>query len=435
MEFEPIEIATSMLGLNGFELVASSEEGGELHLLVETKRRLVACQCGTRAGSHGRRLVTVRDLPISGRPSVIGWKKRIFRCGDPDCDVTTFSEQSDEIAPRASLTRRAREEICRRVGEDAASVAQIARDFGIAWETAWRAAKEVGIPMVESPDRVGGVEALGLDESSFLKAKPDRATSWVTGFCDLERSLLIDVVENRSAASVAAWLACQDSDWLFGISVVALDPHAGYLKGLKSRLGHVTFVLDHFHVIRLANQAIDDVRRRVQQSVLGHRGRKGDPLYSVRKILLVASERLTERGLERLLTAFASPNGDPGDEVAATYLGKELLREVYAADGLTDALEALGVFYDWTAKSGIPELKRLARTVARWEPEILAYHRTGLSNGPMEALNSLIKKIKRIGHGFRNFENYRLRLLLHCGVEWNTHRTVRLRSRKPRLVA
>jgi Transposase len=56
--------------------------------------------------------------------------------------------------------------------------------------------------------------------------------------------------------------------------------------------------------------------------------------------------------------------------------------------------------------------------VRRWEPEILGWHRTGLSNGPTEAMNLLIKKTKRIGHGFRNFENYRLRLLLHCGVEW-----------------
>jgi transposase len=81
------------------------------------------------------------------------------------------------------------------------------------------------------------------------------------------------------------------------------------------------------------------------------------------------------------------------------------------------------------------ELSRLARTVRAWQTEILAWHRTaGCSNGPTEAVNLLIKKVKRVGHGFRNFANYRLRLLLHCGVSWQTHQTAKLRGRS-RLVA
>jgi hypothetical protein len=88
------------------------------------------------------------------------------------------------------------------------------------------------------------------------------------------------------------------------------------------------------------------------------------------------------------------------------------------------------------ALRGVAELSRLARTVRIWEAEILAFHITGgCSNGPTEAMNLLIKKVKRVGHGFRNFGNYRLRLLLHCGVRWQTHRTARLRGRYPRLVA
>jgi len=59
----------------------------------------------------------------------------------------------------------------------------------------------------------------------------------------------------------------------------------------------------------------------------------------------------------------------------------------------------------------------------------------GCSNGPTEAINLLIKKVKRVGHGFRNFADYRLRLLLHCGVTWQIHRTAGLRSRSPGFVA
>ena len=128
--------------------------------------------------------------------------------------------------------------------------------------------------------------------------------------------------------------------------------------------------------------------------------------------------------------------GDPTGEVAVAWQGKELLRAVYAAGDLADARATLERFYHWTDGVQVPELSRLARTVRVWEAEILAFHATnGCSNGPTEAVNLLIQKVKRVGHGFRNFANYRLRLLLHCGVSWQTHRTARLRGRSPRFVA
>jgi transposase len=127
---------------------------------------------------------------------------------------------------------------------------------------------------------------------------------------------------------------------------------------------------------------------------------------------------------------------DPTGEVAAAWQGKELLRAVYAAAGTAAARAALDRFYRWSDGVGVAELSRLAGTVRAWEAEILAFHSTGgCSNGPTEAVNLLIKKVKRVGHGFRNFTNYRLRLLLHCGVAWQTHRTARLRGRSPGFVA
>jgi transposase len=150
--------------------------------------------------------------------------------------------------------------------------------------------------------------------------------------------------------------------------------------------------------------------------------------------LLTAQEQLTQRGRVRLRAGLAA--GDPTGEVAAAWQGKELLRGVYRGVGVPAARAALDGFYRWCDGVQIPELSRLARTVQAWEAEILAFHVTnGCSNGPTEAVNLLIKKVKRLGHGFRNFTNYRLRLLLHCGVRWQTHRTVRLRGRSPRLVA
>ena len=218
------------------------------------------------------------------------------------------------------------------------------------------------------------------------------------------------------------------------MGTVALDPWRGYASALVAPLGHATVVVDHFHAIKLANTVVDQARRRTQQALLGHRGRKYDPLYRIRKLLLTAAEQLTSHGRARLRAGLTA--GDPFREVTAAWQGKELLRAVYAAADLAAARAALERFYRWCDGVQILELSRLARTVRAWQTEILAWHLTaGCSNGPTEAINLLIKKVKRVGHGFRNFANYRLRLLLHCGVRWQTHRTARLRSRSPGLVA
>jgi transposase len=424
-----------LLGLEGFEVTAAAIVDQEWRLEVQTTATTVGCAaCGSQARLHARRTVGVRDLPIGGRPVVLCWRKRIWRCGEPACGVQTWTEQQAAIRPRAVLTERARAEACRRVGKDAHAVAAVARDLGVGWATVMRAVGDHGRPLVDDPTRLEGVAALGLDETSFLKATRMAPTRYVTGLVDLERGRLLDVVADRSRAAVDGWLGAQPRDWLARVAMVALDPWRGYASALTAPLGHATVVVDHFHAIRLANVVVDQVRRRTQQATLGHRGRKHDPLYRIRKLAITAQERLTQRGRARLRAGLAA--GDPTGEVAAAWKGKELLRAVYAAAGTEAAGAALERFYRWADGVGVVELSCLARTVRAWDAEILAFHATeGCSNGTTEAVNLLIKKVKRVGHGFRNFANYRLRLLLHCGVTWQTPRTARLRGRSPRLVA
>src|SRR5215211_4199483 len=424
-----------LLDLDGLEVVAAELQGGEWQLAIQTAAMVVGCVgCGVRATPHGRRTVRVRDLPIGGRPVVLCWRKRIWRCREPACSVRTWTERMAAICPRAVLTERARAEACRRVGKDAHAVAAVARDLGVGWATVMRAVAEHGTQLVDDPTRLDDVAAVGLDETSFLKATRVAPTQWVTGLVDLEGGRLLEVVADRTRAAVHSWLDARPRAWLAQVTTVALDPWRGYASALVVPLGHARLVVDHFHAVRLANTVVDQVRRPTQQATLGHRGRKRDPLYRIRKLLLTAAEQLTERGRVRLRAGLAV--GDPTGEVAVAWQGKELLRAVYAASELAHARAALGRFYRWSDGVGVAELSRLARTVRAWEAEILAWHATGgCSNGPTEAVNLLIKKVKRVGHGFRNFTNYRLRLLLHCGVRWQTHRTARLRGRSPRFVA
>jgi transposase len=208
-----------------------------------------------------------------------------------------------------------------------------------------RTGHEHGTQLVEDPSRLDGVAALGLDETSFLKATRVAPTRWVTGLVDLERGRLLEVVADRTRAAVDSWLGARTRDWLARIGTVALDPWRGYASALVAPLGHARVVVDHFHAMRLANVVVDQVRRRVQQATLGHRGRKPDPLYRIRKLLLVAAEQLTSRGRVRLRAGLAV--GDPTGEVAVAWQGKELLRAVYAANDLADARAALERFYRW----------------------------------------------------------------------------------------
>ncbi len=172
---------TALLGLSGFRLLAVSEQDGELEQAVETTVGRDWCLgCGVAAVAHGRRLVQVRDLL---RPAVRS------RCwGSSGCGAArsrsarrTWSETSEHVQPRASLTERARREACRLVGEDGLDVAAVADLLGVGWSTVMRAVREYGFPLVDDPRRLAGVVAIGVDETAFLAAGPRSPTQFVTG--------------------------------------------------------------------------------------------------------------------------------------------------------------------------------------------------------------------------------------------------------------
>jgi transposase len=423
--------AAALLGMGGFVVLATTEEDGEIFVLVETTARLGCPGCGSVAVGHGRSVVQVRDLPIGGRPVRLVWKKRRGLCRDPDCEVRTFTETSELV--EGSLTRRAAKEVCRMVGQDGTSVSHAAKTFGVSWACAMECVRRHGRPLVDDPSRLEGVRSFGVDEHKMLTANGVHHTVYVTVFVNVVTGRLLDVIRGRNADDVAFWLSQARASWRQRIKAVAIDPHRGYLRGLLAYLPDVIVTVDCFHGVKLANTMVDDVRRRVQRETLGHRGWKHDPLFATRRLMTRAWERLTGRQRTKLLLALEA--GDPVGEVGAAILGKELLRQMYAARNLTAARWKLVAFYQHVADADVPELTRLAKTVSSWETEILNYHVTGISNGPTEAQNLIAEKLRRIGHGMRNFENYRLRLLLHSGVEWDTPATARIRRRHPRLIA
>jgi transposase len=310
-----------LLGLDGFRVLDAVETPDELVLTIETDAELVGCaSCGVRAEAHDRMPVEIRDLACFGRPARLVWRKRRWRCVEPACDAKTWTEHSDHVDTQAVITRRAGMEACRQVGEHARPVSGIAAELGVCWWTIMNAVVEHGTPLVDDPDRVGAVHQLGVDETSFLRANRSHSTIYATGLVDLTARIVIDMVRGNAAADLRRWTANADPGWLAGIEVVATDLAESFRAGLSPHLDHAQRVADPFHVVRVANRCVDKVRRRVQNETLGHRGRKADPLYRIRKLLLTGTERLDARGHDRVLLGLRV--GDPDDEVLGSWLAK-----------------------------------------------------------------------------------------------------------------
>jgi transposase len=425
-------LAEALLGLEGFRVLDVTEGPDELVVTVETVAAVVGCErCGVRAESQDRTAIDIRDLACFGRPVRLRWIKRRWRCVEADCDAKTWTERSCHVDAQAVLTRRAGAEACRQVGEEARPVSRVAAEMGVCWWTVMNAVIEHGTPLVDDPGRIGAVRQLGVDETTYLSAKPTHPTIYATGLVDLEARVLIDLVQGNAAADLRRWTTGADPRWLKGIRVVATDLAESFRTGMSPHLDHAVRVADPFHVVRVGNRCLDKVRRRVQNETLGHRGRKEDPLYRIRKLLVSGSERLDERGSNRLLLGLRV--GDPHDEVLGAWLAKESVRDVYLTDDPSVAATLLDKAIAGCAADDVEEIRSLGNTLESWRTEILAHHQSGASNGPTEGLNLCVKRVKRCGHGFKRFEHYRLRVLLHAGgITWpNRPRPPRIRTRSP----
>ena len=171
------------------------------------------------------------------------------------------------------------------------------------------------------------------------------------------RARLLDLVAGRSGKTYRDWLDARGQQFRDGVKEATLDPFHGYKNAIDDQLADAVAVLDAFHVVKLATTAVDECRRRLQQQIHGHRGRKTDPLYRIRNLLRAGQERLTDRQRDRLATAFTADERHVEVEVA--YRCAQQLRSVYHqtshAAGRRIAIQVLDTF----ASCPIPEIARL----------------------------------------------------------------------------
>ena len=317
MEYDPRRMCELIVGLGDVEVLGVvDEQGASLRIHVRCRAPRPLCSgCGGSLWSNGERRVVLVDLPVLGRPAVLVWHKRRWRCGKVSCEAGYVSERAQQIAPgRALLTSRAARWATRQAGRGR-PLTDIAAELGCAWHTVNTSLQRWGSALLAADaDRVGAVQALGLDETLFARRGRYRAKTWSTNIVDVGRGQLIDVVPGRTAKAPVRWLSKRPEQWRAQIRWATLDLSGPYRAAFDTALPHARQVADPFHVVKLANSALDEVRRRVQNQTLGHRGHKDDPLWRARKLLISASERITDQGrtkLRGLLTAGGPPRRGP----------------------------------------------------------------------------------------------------------------------------
>ncbi|MBM7766729.1 transposase [Glutamicibacter nicotianae] len=374
---------------------------------LEPDRAILACrvvepdQWCRRCGSEGAaRDTVIRRLahePLGWRPTVLEVVVCRYRCAD--CGHVWRQDTSAAAESRAKLSRTGLRWALEGIVVAHLTVARVAEGLGVAWDTANNAVLAEGKRLlINDPTRFEGVKVIGVDEHVWRHTR--RGDKYVTVIIDLTPvrdgagpARLLDMVEGRSKAVFKTWLA--DRDDAFRDAVTVMDP---------------------FHVVRLAGDALDRCRRRVQLAIHGHRGFRDDPLYKSRRTLHTGADLLTDKQSDRLRALFVD---DAHVEVEATWGVYQRMIAAYRHEDRQRGRELMEkLITDLSA--GVPkvltELTTLGRTLKKRAADVIAYfERPGTSNGPTEALNGRLEHLRGSALGFRNLTNYIARSLLETG--------------------
>jgi transposase len=447
-----------LFGVEGLQVV-DAEPGAEgtVEVWVVTDHPAAsACpDCGTvSVRVHETVLARPRDVRRGSDQVRVWWVKRRWKCQDGRCDRKTFTEWLPQVPPRCRVTARLREQAGAEVTERGITPAEAARHAGVSWPVAHEAFAAAADPVLEQAP--APVAYLGIDE--HRRGRPrwqiDEQTGeyilladrWHTCFVDLSGGQgLLGQVEGRTAGDAAYWLAQATPAWRDAVRVVAIGMCSIYASAVRRMLPGAQIAVDLFHVVHLAVKMTGDVRRRVVRGKYGRRGRSGDPEYGIKNLLVRNLEHLSQGQFAKVMDTLGS---DPaGQEIATAWIAKEKLRHALnlrarvtgSAPSERNVRDRLFAFYDWCAQNDdIPGLLSLAKTVSRWEDQIVCAVLTGVTNATSESLNRLARLEARLAYGFRNPANQRRRVRIACtrgtrrpSPTASTKRTRQVIGRKP----
>jgi transposase len=426
-------MASALLGLDEVRVAGAGDDlDGAVRVYVVSTSAVVACPgCGVpSAAVKGWVTTRPRDVAFGERTVSLAWFKRRLYCTNGSCGAGSFTESLPAVPPRCRVTARLRGHAGGLVADGRRTVAQAARECGLSWPVVHEAFAARADPVLGQPPAL--VAHLGIDE--HRRGRPRwridagngeyvlLADRWHTCFSGLSGDQgLLGQVEGRTADDAAYWVAQAAPAWRDAIEVVAIGMCSIYASAVRRMLPAARLVVDVFHVVQLAVKMTGDVRRRVVREKYGRRGRSGDPEYGVKGLLVRNLEHLSPAQFAKIMDTLGADRR--GQEIAAAWIGKEKLRDVLNLRArVTGSIpcernvrDRLACFYDWCAQhDDIGELLTLARTVSRWEDEIVAAILTGVTNARSESLNRIAKLEARMAYSFRNPANQRRRVRTAC---------------------
>ncbi len=263
---EPTEIVQALVGLKDVRVLSYQRRGPEVDLVIEQVVSDPRCpSCGGPARVKERPLVRYVDLPVYGTRMRLVWRKHRMRCPDPGCPRRSWVLADHRIAAKSCLlTTRAAKWATVQVGTGR-TVSEVAGELNCDWHTINDAVTTYGNALLAADrKRLNHTIAIGLDETSFVRLA-DQHTSYATTVCDVQNHQIIDILPSRHYVEVAGFLDKQSAAWKRRIAYRALDMSATYAAVYSVILPQAAQVVDSFHVIALANRALDAVRRRVQK--------------------------------------------------------------------------------------------------------------------------------------------------------------------------
>ena len=365
------------------------------HLEAEKKSAMEVCpKCATPSTSvYDHRVVSLKDAPVRGTGIVLAVRKRRFSCkpcGRP------FTEPIPGVRKGCRTTERFKRAVlwaCETFSDLKAVREEFRCSSGFVYRTLYEQLELKRRQRLYPWPRV-----VGIDEHFFRHHPLYGHREFVSVLVDFGGRRLMEVVHGKSSADLRAAL-----DYIpgrFGVRYVVMDMSDGYRSFVREFFPKAELVADKFHVLRLLSGAINRRRKLIT-------GDKRN--LPVRRLLLRSAFNL-HHGQRWLLNRWLQLY----PELNEVYRVKEAMHSLYRIRGFLRAGQALTRLTDELARSRLPELKTLRRTLMRWRMEILTYFATGLTNGRTEGFNNKAKLVKRRAYGYRSFRNYRLRLLNAC---------------------
>lgn len=383
-------------GLRGYEYQRTDFEGGGVIFTINQSRETLCCSaCGSqRVFSRGRSVREFRSLPIGGKPTWIRFAVPRVSCRT--CGVVR------QVRIRFADARRSYTRAFERYALEllrSMTIRDVATHLGISWDVIKDIQKR-HLQKHFSRPKLKRVQRIAIDEISI-----GRGHRYLSVVLDLDRGAVLFVGDGKGADALRPFwkrLRCSGAK----IEAVAIDMSPAYIQAVTDHLPHAAVVFDHFHVIKLFNEKLSDLRRELYREATDQLQKQ--VLKGTRWLLLKNPENLdhSRREPKRLRDALKL-----NESLAAAYYLKEDLRELWDQPSKACAAAHLDLWIMQAEWSGIRILMQFAKTLAAHRTGILAWYDHPISTGPLEGTNHKIKTMKRQAYGFRDLEFFKLKIL------------------------